>query len=250
MNRERESEESHAADSTFVCGKVWPTKLTKLSVQWQTGISGLYAITPEVADTADLVVMTQQALAGGARLVQYRNKSANDVLRLEQAHALVQLCRTFSAPLIVNDHVDVAVETGADGVHLGREDISVTGIAEARRRLGAGKIIGVSCYNHLESAVEAEQQGADYVVFGTFFISATKPGAVVASTDLLREARQKLHVPIVAIGGITLDNAASLIAQGADAVAVINALFSASDIQSMAEKFSRLFSLQNTQVTK
>lgn len=250
MNRERESEESHAADSAFVCGKVWPTKLTKLSVQWQTGISGLYAITPDVANTADLVAMTQQALAGGARLVQYRNKSAADTLRLEQARALLQLCRTFSVPLIVNDHVDVAVEIGADGVHLGREDMTITGIAEVRRRLGVGKIIGVSCYNRLESAIEAEQQGADYVAFGTFFISATKPGAMVASTDLLREARKKLRIPVVAIGGITPDNAAKLIAQGADAVAVINALFSAPDIQSMAEKFSRLFSLQNIQVTK
>jgi len=199
--------------------------------------------------------MTQQALAGGARLVQYRNKAANEVLRLEQACALLQLCRTFSAPLIVNDHIDVAIEVGADGVHLGREDVAITGIAEVRRRLGAGKIIGVSCYNHLESAVEAEQQGADYVAFGTFFISATKPGAVVASTDLLRDARQKLSIPIVAIGGITLDNAAELIVQGADAVAVITALFSAPDIQSTAEKFSRLFRvrraspLQNPRVT-
>jgi len=216
----------------------------------QSKVSGLYAITPDVANTADLIAMTRQALAGGARLVQYRNKSADDALRLEQARALVQLCRTFSAPLIINDHVDIAVETGADGVHLGRDDISVTGIAAARRKLGAGKIIGVSCYNQLEPAVEAERQGADYVAFGTFFISATKLGAVVAATDLLREARQKLSIPVVAIGGITPDNAAELIAQGADAVAVINALFGAPNIQSTAEKFSRLFSLQNIQVTK
>ena len=204
-------------------------------------VSGLYTITPDVANTAGLVAMTQQALAGGARLVQYRNKAADDALRLEQARALLQLCRTFSAPLIVNDHVDVAVEVGADGVHLGREDVVITGVAEVRRRLGAGKIIGVSCYNRLESAIEAEQQGADYVAFGTFFISTTKPRAVVASTDLLREARQKLSIPIVAIGGITPDNAAALIAQGADAVAVLNALFGAPDIRAVAENFSRLF---------
>ena len=194
-----------------------------------------------MANTADLVAMTQQALAGGARLVQYRNKSADDALRLEQARALVRLCRTFGAPLIINDHVDVAVVVGADGVHLGHEDISATGITEVRRRLGAGKIIGVSCYNQMESAIEAEQQGADYVAFGTFFISATKPGAVIASTELLREARQKLSIPMVAIGGITPDNVAELIAQGADAVAVLTGLFGAPDIQSTAEKFSRLF---------
>jgi len=204
-------------------------------------VGGLYAITPDVVGTIDLVAMTQQALAGGARLVQYRNKSADDALRLEQAHALVQLCRTFSVPLIVNDQLDVAVAVGADGVHLGREDVAITGIAEVRRRLGAGKIIGISCYNRLESAIEAEQQGADYVAFGSFFSSATKPGAMVASTDLLREARKKLRIPVVAIGGITPGNAATLIAQGADAVAVINALFGAPDIRSTAEKFSGLF---------
>lgn len=215
----------------------------------RSGISGLYAVTPDVANTTALIAMTHQALAGGARLVQYRNKSADAVLRLEQAGALLQLCRTYNAPLIVNDHVEVAVEVDADGVHLGREDVATTGIAEARRRLGAGKIIGVSCYNRLESAVEAEQQGVDYVAFGTFFISATKPGAMVAAADLLRRAKQKLSIPVVAIGGITPDNAAELLAQGADAVAVIDALFSAPDIQSAAEKFSRLFSPQNTQVT-
>lgn len=204
-------------------------------------ISGLYAITPDVANTAKLIAMTQQALAGGARLVQYRNKLADDALRLAQASALLQLCRTCNVPLIVNDQVDVAVAIGADGVHLGREDVAITGVAAVRRRLGAGKIIGVSCYNQLGAAIEAEQQGADYVAFGTFFISATKPGAVVAATDLLRQARQKLSIPIVAIGGITPDNAAALTAQGADAVAVINALFGAPDIRAVAEKFSRLF---------
>ena len=218
---------------------------SKVSVAVGVSISGLYAITPDVADTTGLIAMTRQALAGGARLVQYRNKSADDALRLEQAHALVQLCRTFGVPLIVNDHLDLAVEADADGIHLGREDISVTGIAEVRRRLGHGKIVGASCYNHLESAVEAERQGADYVAFGSFFISASKPGTttVTASTNLLREARQKLHVPIVAIGGITPDNAAELMAQGADAVAAINALFGVPDIRAAAEKFSRLFGL-------
>lgn len=207
----------------------------------RTEINGLYAITPDMTNTAELIAVTRQALAGGARLVQYRNKAADDALRLEQAGALLQLCQTFSVPLIVNDHVDVAVEIGANGVHLGRKDVAITGIAAVRRRLGTGKIIGASCYNRLEAAIEAERQGVDYVAFGTFFISATKPSAVVASTNLLRQARQKLSIPIVAIGGITLDNAAALMAQGADAVAVINALFNAPDIRAMAEKFSHLF---------
>ena len=204
----------------------------------QPRIEGLYAITSDVADTTDLVMMTQQVLAGGARLVQYRNKTANATLRLKQAHALVNLCRKFNVPLIVNDHLDLAVEVGAEGVHVGQRDASVT---EARRRLGPGKIVGVSCYNRLESAIEAERQGADYVAFGAFFVSATKPGAVTASIGLLSLAKQKLHVPLVAIGGITPHHASELIRQGTDAVAASNALFSARNIQSEAENFSRLF---------
>ena len=204
----------------------------------QPRIEGLYAITPDVADTTNLVTMTQQVLAGGARLVQYRNKTADAALRLKQAHALVNLCRKFNVPLIINDHLDLAVEVGAGGVHVGQEDASVT---EARRRLGPGKIVGVSCYNRLECAIEAEWQSADYVAFGAFFVSATKPGAVAASIDLLPQAKQKLHVPLVAIGGITPHNAVELIRQGTDAVAASNALFGARNIQSAAENFSRLF---------
>lgn len=201
-------------------------------------IEGLYAITPDVVDTAVLVTLTQQVLMGGARLVQYRNKIANAALRLKQAQALAELCRKYGVSLIINDCLDLAAEVGAAGVHVGREDASVT---VARRRLGPGKIIGVSCYNRLESAVEAEQQGADYVAFGAFFVSATKPGAVTASIDLLFQAKQKLHVPVVAIGGITPHHAMGLIRQGADAIAASNALFSAPGIQSAAENFSRLF---------
>ena len=201
-------------------------------------IEGLYAITPDVADTTALVTLTQQVLAGGARLVQYRSKTADAALRLEQAQALVNLCRKFNVPLIINDHLDLAAEVGAAGVHVGREDICVTA---ARRRLGPGKIIGVSCYNRLEPAVEAERQGADYVAFGAFFVSTTKPGAVTASIDLLPQAKRKLHLPVVAIGGITSHHAVELIRQGADAIAVSNALFGAGNIQSAAENFSQLF---------
>lgn len=204
----------------------------------QPRIEGLYAITPDVADTADLVALIQQALASGARLVQYRNKTADATLRLEQAQALVNLCRKFKVPLIINDHLDLAIEVGAEGVHVGREDASVTA---ARRRLGSGKIVGVSCYNRLESAIEAERQGADYVAFGAFFVSATKPGAVTAPIGLLSQAKQKLHVPVVAIGGITPHHAAELIRQGADAIAASNALFGTPGTQSAAENFSRLF---------
>ncbi|WP_090880914.1 thiamine phosphate synthase [Nitrosovibrio sp. Nv6] len=204
--------------------------------------SGLYAITPDVADTSRLIRMTQLVLAGGTALVQYRSKTTDIALRLEQAHSLAHLCRKFRVPFIINDYLDLAMEVGADGVHLGRDDV---GITEARRELGAEKIIGISCYGSLEYAIEAERQGADYVAFGAFFPSVTKPGAMPAPADLLRHAKLELHIPIVAIGGITPDNAVGPIRQGADMVAVSNALFNARNIRSTTESFSRLFNLNH-----
>jgi thiamine-phosphate pyrophosphorylase len=204
----------------------------------QATISGLYALTPEVTNTPELVAMTRQALEGGVAMVQYRNKAAEGELRREQAHALARLCRAFQIPFVINDHLDLAMEVGADGVHLGREDTPLT---DARRHLGNGKIIGISCYDSIERAVEAEHCGADYVAFGAFFASVTKPGASSAALDLLNRAKRKLQVPVVAIGGVTAHNAAGLIQRGADAVAVNNALFSATDIRATAEQFSRLF---------
>jgi thiamine-phosphate pyrophosphorylase len=204
---------------------------------WAT-INGLYALTPDMADTSALVEMTRRALEGGVNLVQYRNKAAGNELRREQAHALARLCRAFQVPLVINDHLDLAIEASADGVHLGREDTLLT---EARRRLGHDKIIGISCYDQLERAVEAEHHGADYVAFGAFFASITKPGATHAALDLMNRAKQELRVPVVAIGGITSGNAAGLIRRGADAVAVSNALFYSADIRAAAENFTLLF---------
>jgi len=185
--------------------------------------------------------MTRNALAGGTRLVQYRSKTMNEELRREQARSLAHLCRQFDVPLLINDHVDLALEVGADGVHLGREDAP---ISQARLKLGHEKIIGISCYNELESAIEAECNGADYVAFGAFFTSLTKPDTVPASVDLLQQGNLEIGIPIVAIGGINSDNALELISAGADAVAVSNALFGARDIRSEAGKFSRLFKRQ------
>ncbi len=202
------------------------------------GIGGLYAITPDVIDTSNLVMLTQQAITGGVQLIQYRNKTADRILKLEQATLLVRLCQKLHIPLIINDDIDLAVEVGADGVHLGMEDMTVT---EARRRLGLGKIIGASCYNQLRYAIEAEQHGADYVAFGAFFVSITKLDTVAASINLLCQAKQHLHIPIVAIGGITSDNVAELIHRGADAVAVSNSLYSAVNVQSEAKKISCIF---------
>lgn len=200
-------------------------------------ISGLYAVTPDLADTAVLLAKTHAALAGGARLLQYRNKTAEENLRREQAAALRELCRRHGALLIINDHVDLAREIDADGVHVGADD---AGVAAARAALGHGKIIGATCYQDLQRARVAVAQGADYVAFGSFFASSVKPGAVRAPLDLLQQARREVTVPVVAIGGITLDNAATLIDAGAHAVAVISALFAVPDVEAATRKFCQL----------
>lgn len=201
-------------------------------------IAGLYAVTPDEPDTAILAEKVGAALAGGARLIQYRNKAAAHALRVAQAAALQTLCRKHRATLIINDHLDLALEIDADGLHLGSEDGS---IAAARKRLGPHKILGASCYSTLVRAQLAHREGADYVAFGSFFPSTVKPGAVRASPGLLTEAKRTIPVPVVAIGGITRENAPQLIAAGADAVAVISAIFAATDVEQSARQFSRLF---------
>ncbi|MGZ8256522.1 MAG: thiamine phosphate synthase [Gallionella sp.] len=200
-------------------------------------IKGLYAITPDELDTAVLLDKTRQVLQGGATILQYRNKRADGELQLTQATALRNLTREFGAIFIVNDDALLAQQVAADGVHLGGEDGT---IAAARAQLGADKLIGVSCYNRLDLAHSAVQNGADYVAFGAFFASTVKPNAPVASLALLQQARREIAVPIVAIGGITVENSASLIAAGADGLAVISAVFAASDIEQSARQFSDL----------
>lgn len=200
-------------------------------------IRGLYAITPDITDTAELVRCVRSALQGGVRVLQYRNKTADAALRLVQARALRELTREFETCFIVNDDAQLAAQVNADGVHLGSKDESV---AAARRLLGDTKLIGMSCYNHLSLAHEAVQQGADYVAFGAFFSSSVKPDAVKAETALLQAAREELDVPVVAIGGITQSNGKVLVEAGADALAVISALFDAPDIEFAACEFSTL----------
>jgi thiamine-phosphate pyrophosphorylase len=199
---------------------------------------GLYAITVETADTARLLEQVAAALAGGAAAVQYRDKSADVARRHEQASELAALCRRHGAPLIVNDDLRLADLADADGVHLGRTDGSVR---EARIVLGPGKFIGASCYQSLDLARAAEAAGADYVAFGSFFPSQTKPGAAHAPIGLLHAARDALRVPLVAIGGIAPDNAAALLDAGADSLAVLSAVFGAPDIRAAARAFNLLF---------
>jgi thiamine-phosphate pyrophosphorylase len=203
-------------------------------------VSGLYAVTPELHDSIALINKVDAALRGGASVIQYRNKSIADSLRRSQAGEIANLCRLRSALFIVNDSVALAREVDADGVHLGRDD---GGVLAARTMLGPGKLIGVSCYNEIGRAREAVLQGADYVAFGSFFVSQTKPQALRAGAELLRIAASEISVPVVAIGGITEDNAAGLIAAGADAVAVVSALFDAVDVEAQARRFARLFQM-------
>ena len=198
-------------------------------------LRGLYAISD--GPRADLIDACAAALAGGATILQYRDKSADRTRRLAEASALQALCARHGVPLIVNDDIELAAAVGAAGVHLGEDDAAV---AEVRARLGAGAIVGMSCYDSLDRARQFAALGADYLAFGAFFASPTKPHARVATPRLLREAKP-LGLPLVAIGGITHDNAPLLIDAGADAVAVISALFGAADVRAAAQRFSALF---------
>lgn len=210
-------------------------------VETHRAVSGLYAITPDEQDTAELLRKVRLALQGGAQILQYRNKAADAALRLEQASALRGLTHEFSVPLIINDDVVLAKQAAADGVHLGGKDGNVIA---ARARLGSGKLIGVSCYNRVALAHAAVLQGVDYVAFGSFFASTVKPDAVAASPDILRQAHREIAVPLVAIGGITVHNGAQLLKAGANALAVISAVFGANDIQGDAQQFSDLYFFQ------
>lgn len=206
----------------------------------QHSVYGLYAIADTgILSSENLVTKTEAALQGGASIIQYRDKSTNMPQRQHQAEVLAQLCRQYEALFIINDDMDLAARTGA-GLHIGLHDTSLT---EARKQLGADAIIGVSCYNDLQNAVFARQQGASYVAFGRFFASQTKPQAVQAGPDLLRAARQQLDIPIVAIGGINADNAPILINAGADAVAVINDVFGSDNPQAAAARYQTLFTV-------
>lgn len=203
-------------------------------------LQGLYAITDGtlMPDTASMLFQVEQALRGGAKVIQYRDKSTDTLKRQSQSQALLDLCNQYSIPLLINDDVELAKKIGAQGVHLGQSDGIVS---QAREYLGAGYIIGNTCHNSIALAQTACQQGADYVAFGAFFASSTKPDAKPAPLQLLTEARSKLPVPVVAIGGINMDNAGQVITAGADMVAVIHSLFASDDICTQAGCFDSLF---------
>lgn len=208
-------------------------------------IRGLYAVTPDEQDTDVLLAKIEAALRGGIQVLQYRNKRADHKLKTQQARAILPLCRQYQVPFIINDSVKLCLSLDADGVHLGADDGN---LSEARARLGAGKILGASCYNRLDLAIAAAQAGADYAAFGACFASGTKPNAVVAPLDLFSQAKKVIDIPLVAIGGITDANAAQAIAAGADAIAVVGALFghqTEQESEISARKFSQVFSNVN-----
>ena len=200
---------------------------------------GLYVVTgAEYVDAGRLGNAVKHAIIGGARVVQYRDKSADAGLRKREAVTLRDMCRENDVLFIVNDDVRLAADTGADGVHLGREDVS---IEHARNILGPDAIIGASCYNLFGRASRAVEEGADYVAFGSFFPSQTKPGATRAEADVLTRAHDELDTHVVAIGGITAENGRQLIRAGADMLAVCGGVFDHRDPEAAARHFSRLF---------
>ncbi len=201
-------------------------------------LRGLYALTDTHLLQGRLLSAVTEALKGGVRILQYRDKTRSAEQRLQEARALAALCRQYDCLFLINDDIDLARDCGADGVHLGQGDGDV---ASARARLGDQAIIGVTCHASLELALTAQAQGADYVAFGAFFASTTKPQATLAPLPLLYTAKTALQLPVVAIGGISVDNANQVITAGAEMVAVVHSLFSADDICSRAQQFNRFF---------
>lgn len=201
--------------------------------------TGIYAITDDaLLPGVKLLDASRAALENGIALLQYRSKSNDAEQRTQSAIGLATLCKSFQVPLLINDDVDLCLAANADGVHLGRDDGSVHG---ARERLGASAIIGVTCHSSIEDALIAETEGADYVAFGRFFPSQTKPGAAAADLGVLAEAKRRLRIPVVAIGGINAQNGASVIEAGADMLAVIHGLFGHPDVAQQARELRALF---------
>lgn len=202
-------------------------------------LHGLYAITdPMLCPHETLAAQIEAALRGGARVIQYRNKDASDPHREQDARSLAALCERHGALLLINDDVElahaIATPGHAHGVHLGQGDAD---IEQARERLGEQAVIGITCHASLELAQTAQDKGADYVAFGRFFTSKTKPQAPAAEIDILRQAKQTLDIPICAIGGITPDNAGQLIEAGADMLAVIHGVFGQDDVELAAARY-------------
>ena len=202
-------------------------------------MKGLYLVTPDWDDTEKLLAATEQGLLGGASMLQYRHKTANDDLQHEQASALLALCRRYRVPFIINDHLALCDRIDADGIHVGGTDASV---AAVRTLLGKDKIVGASCYGDFELARQSAAAGASYVAFGGFYPSRVKKYAVTTSPDIIQRAVNELDVPICVIGGMTAENSQQLVDCGAHMVAAISSIYSEADQRLAAEKFVQMFS--------
>lgn len=206
-------------------------------------LKGIYGITDPDLMGAELLQKSEQAILGGINILQYRNKTATLSQQENEARTLAELCKKHNVLFIINDNVELAVNVNADGVHLGQTD---THIEKARELLGKNKIIGVTCNNKIELASTAQRQGADYIAFGRFFNSNTKPSAPAASLSLLTSARNSITLPIAAIGGITKKSAPALLNEGADMLAVIHGIFGQTDIRQATRQLVELFDTIDT----
>lgn len=209
-----------------------------LITQKHSQLRGLYAITQDGLPQTELYNKTEAILANGAQLLQYRDKSGNRTKRLEQALWLKQCCDEYNCLFIINDDVELADEVSADGVHLGSDD---TVYAQARDQLGPDAIIGLSCYNQLDLANNAQTQGASYAAFGACFPSSTKPYAPSVSLELIQQATAQLNIPVCCIGGINLEKAPQLIAANADMLAVISDLYGSEHPGLVTRQYRELF---------
>ena len=202
-------------------------------------LHGLYAITDQdLIPESGFKHAVEAVLMGGARIIQYRDKSTESGKRHLQATCCKLLCQQYDATFIVNDDIELCKAVGADGVHLGRDD---TGLHSARQQLGDDAIIGVSCYDDIQRAVKAQDRGADYVAFGAMFSSSTKPETVIAGPGIIPDAKQRIEIPVCTIGGIDTGNAQQVVDCGADMIAVISTLFASKNIKDTANKLSGLF---------
>ena len=199
---------------------------------------GLYLVTPDWDDTQQLLEITEAGLRGGAAVLQYRHKTANAALRREQAECLQALCRTYKVPFIINDHIDLCLELDANGIHVGGTDET---IAAVRAAVGPDKIVGASCYGDIALAREAHRNGASYVAFGGFYPSKVKKYPVTTPPEIVAQSKREIPLPAVVIGGMTRENSAPLVAQGADMVAAISSVYLAGNPQSAARAIADLF---------
>jgi thiamine-phosphate pyrophosphorylase len=199
---------------------------------------GLYLVTPDWDDTQKLLEITEAGLRGGAAVLQYRHKTADASLRREQAECLQALCRTYKVPFIINDHIDLCLALDADGIHVGGTDETIGAV---RAAVGANKIVGASCYGDIALAHDAHRNGASYVAFGGFYPSKVKKYPVTTAPEIVAQSKREIPLPSVVIGGMTRENSAPLVAQGADMVAAISSVYLAGNPQSAARAIADLF---------